>query len=148
MLEAVKLVSFGAQTLNNYYMYMGSEGLFSSSTTLASRADCPSSSSAPFEEHVDPSETLGAFIERALVADPRRCVHPLCIVHFPRAESAGRRDTRSRRTRRKTSSCYVGCALEISHPLSRPSQSFPPPFYHLSLIFDCLPRSPSARAAS
>jgi ubiquitin-activating enzyme E1 C len=71
VLEALKLVSFAAQTMNNYFMYMGQEGLYSATQALERKADCAACGRGTVTMTVPGSDSLEALIAR-LKEDPER----------------------------------------------------------------------------
>lgn len=64
--EAIKLLSFGAQTMNTYYMYMGGDGLYSLTYAPERHEDCCAcgDSSAPKNLRISRESTLEELIQR------------------------------------------------------------------------------------
>ena len=76
--EAMKLLSFSAQSLNTYMMYMGSDGLYTDSFAYSKKDDCPVCGAAPpmklsLAAH---STTLQGLID--ILGE-----HPLCQMKAP-----------------------------------------------------------------
>lgn len=67
--EAVKLITFASQTMNNYFMYMGSEGLFASTFTYDRKEDCLACRTCTRVMRVSRGMTLEAFREQ-IMTDP------------------------------------------------------------------------------
>lgn len=71
--EAVKLLTFASQTLNNYFMFMGATGLYASTETLKRQPNMKCMACrAPNLEEVVPfaTTTLQAFIDAKLIGNP------------------------------------------------------------------------------
>lgn len=64
VLEAVKIASFGAQTMNNYYMYMGGEGAYGLTTVLERKSDCAACAGARTSFAVSPDTLLSQLVDR------------------------------------------------------------------------------------
>lgn len=62
--EAIKLLTFAGQTLNNYYMYMGAQGLYSPTFEYQRKDNCVvcSDSSAAINMTINGSMTLQEFL--------------------------------------------------------------------------------------
>lgn len=63
VLECIKLVSFGAQTMDNYFMYMGGEGAYSLTTVYERKTDCTACGGSQATQHVSRHTTLEALVE-------------------------------------------------------------------------------------
>lgn len=62
--EALKLVTFAGQTMSNYYMYMGQEGLYTLTQALDRKDHCPSCSVASRSLSLPSATTLQELIDR------------------------------------------------------------------------------------
>eukprot|EP00602_Paraphysomonas_sp_CaronLab_P009082 CAMPEP_0185026680 /NCGR_PEP_ID=MMETSP1103-20130426/11005_1 /TAXON_ID=36769 /ORGANISM="Paraphysomonas bandaiensis, Strain Caron Lab Isolate" /LENGTH=425 /DNA_ID=CAMNT_0027560345 /DNA_START=56 /DNA_END=1330 /DNA_ORIENTATION=- len=68
--EALKLLSFASQSLNNYLMYMGGQGLYTSSFEYQQNKDCIVCADPPFRTlHLPSDSTLEALLQ-TLAEDP------------------------------------------------------------------------------
>jgi ubiquitin-activating enzyme E1 C len=61
-LEALKAMSYASQSMNNFYMYMGGEGLYTSTFDYERSSECPVCRSHKRRMEVDPSTTLGELL--------------------------------------------------------------------------------------
>lgn len=75
-LEALKLATFAGQTLNNYLMYMGSTGMYSSSVIYERKDVCPACRSSSLPLPVRRSETLGELLTRLRTAPAFQLSNP------------------------------------------------------------------------
>lgn len=82
-LEAVKLITLASQTMENSLMYMGQEGLYSTTLKSERKADCAACRSRTVTVSVPGSETLTDFLHRLKV-------HPQLQLSSPSILLAGR----------------------------------------------------------
>lgn len=62
--EAVKFITYCSQNLNNYMMYMGSQGVHSHTFAYERKADCPVSTSSIQKMQVSRTSTLNQLIQQ------------------------------------------------------------------------------------
>jgi len=74
--EAVKLLTYCSQTMNNYMMYMGSAGVYSHTFEYGKKDDCPVCSASERKMTVQPSLTLKEFIDRLKEDSDLRLTRP------------------------------------------------------------------------
>lgn len=63
VLECIKLVSYGAQTMDNYFMYMGGEGAYSLTTVYERKSDCTACGGSQATQAVGRYTTLEALVD-------------------------------------------------------------------------------------
>ena len=67
--EAIKVLSWCSFGLNNYFMYMGQDGVYSRTWDYQKNPQCPVCGSEPIEYRLDPGTTFGDLYTK-LLNDP------------------------------------------------------------------------------
>jgi len=61
--EAFKIMSYGSQSLNNYFMYNGTSGIYSYTFEYGKKSDCPVCEASQIKKFVDKNLSLEEFIQ-------------------------------------------------------------------------------------
>ncbi|CAM9109196.1 unnamed protein product [Sphacelaria rigidula] len=68
--EAIKLLSYAGQTMYNYMMYQGAEGIHGLTTVVDKRKDCLVCGSSQMTMEIDPVNTLASLVEKLGLREP------------------------------------------------------------------------------